>query len=153
MEANAEQLPFASDTFDVVLVNCLIRHLARPDVVCTEIRPVLTPGGRFIFAAPIEQFGFGPFIEALTTHHTMGVLAHAPFPSQATQQDYEHLVNAAGFARCDVAVHQLTLRLADLEPILQTGWAMWDLEGVMHSERFSIRLWDGYDSIAEPLPE
>jgi len=139
VEANAEQLPFASDTFDVVLVNCLIRHLAHPDVVCTEIRRVLTPGGRFVFADPIEQFGFGPFLEALTRHHTMGAIAHAPFPDEATQQDYEHLVNAAGFARCDVAVHQLTLRLADLEPILQTGWAMWDLAALPEDTQAKIR--------------
>lgn len=138
VEANAEQLPFASDTFDVVVVNCVIRHFAHPTVVCTEIRRVLKPGGRFVFADPIEQFGFGAFIEALTRHHTMGVLAHAPFPFEATQQDYENLVNDAGFERYDVAVRQLILRLADLEPILQTGWAMWDLSALPEDTQAKI---------------
>jgi SAM-dependent methyltransferase len=139
VEANAEQLPFASDTFDVVLVNFSIHHFARPDVVCTEIRRVLKPGGRFVFAGPIEQFGFGAFIEGLTRHHTMAVLAHGPLYLEATQQDYENLVNAAGFARYDVAVRQLTLRLADLDPLLQTGWEMCELSALPADTQAKIR--------------
>src|SRR5215207_5098427 len=126
VEANAEQLPFADDTFDVVLVNFSIHHFARPDVVCTEIRRVLTPGGRFVFAGPIEQFGFGAFIEGLTTHHTMEVPAHGPLYLEATREDFENLVKDAGFARYDVPVRQLTF-LPSLEPLLQTGWEMSEL--------------------------
>ena len=72
VEANAEQLPFADDAFDVVLANFVIHHVARPDVVSAEIRRVLKPGGRFVFAGPTGEFGgFETFIEGLTTHHTL----------------------------------------------------------------------------------
>src|SRR3712207_4840550 len=108
VEANAEQLPFADDAFDVVLANFVIHHFARPDVVCIEIRRVLKPGGRFVFAGPIESFGFGSFIEGLTAHHTMEALAHGPLYLGATREDYETLVKDAGFASHDVAVRQLT---------------------------------------------
>ena len=139
VEANAEQLPFADDAFDVVLVNFSIHHFARPDVVCTEIRRVLTPGGRFVFAGPIEQFGFGAFIEGLTTHHSMEVLAHGPLYLEATQNDYENLVKDAGFASYDVGVRQLTLHLPSLEPLLQTGSEMCELSELPQDTQNKIR--------------
>jgi SAM-dependent methyltransferase len=138
-EANAEQLPFADDAFDVVLINFVIHHFARPDVVCTEIRRVLKPGGRFVFAGPIEQFGFGAFIEGLATHHTMAVLAHGPLYLEATREDYENLVKDAGFASYDVAVHQLTLHLPSLEPLLQTGWEMCELSELPQDTQNKIK--------------
>ena len=139
VEANAEQLPFADDAFDVVLVNFSIHHFARPDVVCTEIRRVLTPGGRFVFAGPIEQFGFGAFIAGLTTHHMMAVLAHGPLYLDATREDYETLVKDAGFARYDVAVRQVTLHVPSLEPVLQTGWDMCELSELPQDTQHTIR--------------
>ena len=139
IEANAEQLPFADDSFDVVLINFVIHHFALPDVVCTEIRRVLKPGGRFVFAGPIEQFGFGAFIEGLTTHHSMEVLAHGPLYLEATQNDYENLVKDAGFASYDVGVRQLTLHLPSLEPLLQTGSEMCELSELPQDTQNKIR--------------
>jgi SAM-dependent methyltransferase len=139
VEANAEQLPFADDTFDAVLINFAIHHFARPDAVFTEIRRVLAPGGRFVFAGPIEQFGFGAFIAGLTAHHTMEVLAHGPLYLEATREDYENLVKEAGFASYEVAVHQLTLRVPSLEPVLQTGWAMCQLAELPQETQNKIR--------------
>jgi SAM-dependent methyltransferase len=139
VEANAEQLPFADAAFDVVLANFVIHHFARPDLVCSEIRRVLTPGGRFVFAGPIEQFGFGAFIEGLTAHHTMAVLAHGPLYLEATREDYETLVKDAGFASYDVAIRQLTLHLPSLEPVLQTGWEMCELAELPQDTQDKIR--------------
>jgi ubiquinone/menaquinone biosynthesis C-methylase UbiE len=139
VEANAEQLPFADDAFDVVLANFVIHHFARPDVVFTEIRRVLTPGGRFVFAGPIEPYEFMAFIEGLTAHHTMEALAHGPLYLEATREDYENLVKDAGFASYDVAVHQLTLRLPSLEPLLQTGWEMCELSELPEDTQNKIR--------------
>ena len=51
-----EQLPFDTETFDAALVNFAIHHFARPEVACAEIRRVRKPGGRFVFASPIQQF-------------------------------------------------------------------------------------------------
>ena len=51
-----EQLPFDAEAFDAALVNIAIHHFARPEVACAEIRRVLKPGGRFVFASPIQQF-------------------------------------------------------------------------------------------------
>jgi ubiquinone/menaquinone biosynthesis C-methylase UbiE len=139
VEANAEQLPFADDAFDVVLANFVIHHFARPDVVCTEIRRVLTPGGRFVFAGPIEPLEFMAFIEGLTAHHTMEALAHGPLYLEATREDYENLIKDAGFASYDVVVRQLTLHLPNLEPVLQTGWEMCELSDLPQDTQDKIR--------------
>ena len=138
-EANAEHLPFDADTFDVVLVNFAIHHFARPEKACTEIRRVLKPGGRFVFAGPIEQCAFGAFIEGLTAHHTMDDLPHGPIYLGATQADYENLVKEAGFHDYDVSIRQLTLHLETLDPLLQTGWEMCELSKLPQATQDKIR--------------
>jgi SAM-dependent methyltransferase len=47
-----EALPFSADSFDLVIGMWVLEHLARPDVVFSEIGRVLVPGGRFIFLTP-----------------------------------------------------------------------------------------------------
>lgn len=137
--ADAEQLPFDTHTFDVVLVNFSIHHFARPAKACAEIRRVLKPGGRFVFAGPIEQFGFGAFIEGLTAHHTMDELPHGPIYLGATQEDYERLLNEAGFHDYDVSIRQLTLHLETLDPLIQTGWEMCELSKLPQATQDMIR--------------
>jgi SAM-dependent methyltransferase len=138
-EANAEKLPFDADTFDVVLINFSIHHFARPEKACAEIRRVLKPGGRFVFAGPIEQFGFGAFIEGLTAHHTMDDLPHGPICLGATQQDYENLMREAGFGDYDLNIRQLRLRLENLDPLIQTGWEMCELSRLPQATQAKIR--------------
>ena len=79
------------------------------------------------------------FIEGLTAHHTMAVLAHGPLYLEATREDYETLVKDAGFASYDVAVRQLTLHLPSLEPVLQTGWEMCELAELPQDTQDKIR--------------
>jgi SAM-dependent methyltransferase len=47
--ANAEALPFADDTFDVVYAHGVVQYTARPDRLVEECRRVLKPGGEAIF--------------------------------------------------------------------------------------------------------
>ena len=138
-EADVERLPFDDDTFDVVLVNFAIHHFARPERACTEIRRVLKPGGRFIFAGPIEQFGFGAFIAGLTAHHTMDELPHGPIYLEATGGDYEDLVRGAGFSNYNVNVRQLTLHLENLDRLFQVGWEMCQLSRLPSTTQEKIR--------------
>ena len=138
-EANAEKLPFNDDTFDAALVNFVIHHLARPEKACAEIHRVLKPGGRFVFAGPIEQFGFGAFIEGLTAHHTMDDLPHGPIYLEATQADYENLMKEAGFSEFDVNVHQITLHLENLDPLLKAGWEICELSRTPRETQDKIR--------------
>lgn len=45
---NAEQLPFADDTFDLVYSWGVIHHSEKPEEIIAEIRRVLKPGGMFV---------------------------------------------------------------------------------------------------------
>jgi SAM-dependent methyltransferase len=47
-QANAEKLPFADATFDIVYSWGVIHHAERPDVILGEVLRVLRPGGRFV---------------------------------------------------------------------------------------------------------
>lgn len=92
-----------------------------------------------MFAGPIEQFGFGAFIEGLTAHHTMEELPHGPIYLGATQADYENLMQEAGFDDYDVGVRQLTLHLENLDPLLRVGWEMCQLSKLPPAKQGKIR--------------
>lgn len=49
-EANTEALPFADDSFDVVVANHMLYHVPHLDTALAEIRRVLKPHGRFLAA-------------------------------------------------------------------------------------------------------
>lgn len=68
LQGSADELSLDGDTFDVALINFSIHHFARPSMAIAEVRRVLKPGGRLVFAGPIEQGGFGAFIAGLTAH-------------------------------------------------------------------------------------
>jgi len=129
-EAHVEQLPFDADTFDAVLVNFAIHHFARPEMACAEIRRVLKLGGRFVFAAPIKQYGFGAFIEGINAHHTLDDLPHGPIYLDVDQAVYETLLRNSGFTEFETNVRELPLHLESLEPLLVAGWAICNLSGL-----------------------
>ena len=50
--AEAERLPFAPASFDLVVMAWVLEHLPRPASAFLEIRRVLAPGGRVVFVTP-----------------------------------------------------------------------------------------------------
>lgn len=50
--ADAERLPFARASFDLVVMAWVLEHLPRPVAAFREIRRVLAPGGRVVFVTP-----------------------------------------------------------------------------------------------------
>ena len=64
---NAESLPFADCTFDLVFSDNVLEHLDRPLLVFEEVKRVLKPGGRFIFKTP-NKYHYMPLSARLTPH-------------------------------------------------------------------------------------
>ncbi|HAL49338.1 MAG: class I SAM-dependent methyltransferase [SAR202 cluster bacterium] len=140
-EAHAERLPFDAGTFDAVLVNFVFHHFARPEAVCAEIHRVLKPNGRLVFAGPSAQTGgFGGFLDALTTYHTIrDERPHGPISTQATEADFDDLLQETEFGDCDVNAHELTLHLENLDPVIETGWEMFELSKLPQQTQDKIR--------------
>jgi len=55
--ADAESLPFAQDTFDLVLGHAVLHHLPNLSRALVEFRRVLRPGGRIAFAGEPSRAG------------------------------------------------------------------------------------------------
>ncbi len=67
-EGDAEALPFEDSSFDAVVMNFGMLHLARPDTAIAEARRVLRPGGRYAFtvwAPPEKAVAFRMILRAI----------------------------------------------------------------------------------------
>jgi ubiquinone/menaquinone biosynthesis C-methylase UbiE len=66
--ASAEALPFPDDSFDAVVGNFALLHLARPELAAAEFSRVLMPGGRLaltVWDIPEHARLFGVFLDAV----------------------------------------------------------------------------------------
>lgn len=75
-EGDAEELPFASSSFDAVVISFGLLHLGRPERALAEAHRVLRPGGRVgftVWAGPEEAIGFGIVLAAVRDHGKMDV--------------------------------------------------------------------------------
>lgn len=66
--ADVENLPFADASFDAVIGNMILNHLARPEVGAGEIARVLAPGGRValtVWDSPERARFIGVFLDAV----------------------------------------------------------------------------------------
>jgi len=71
VEGDAERLEFKFESFDGVVMNFGVLHLAHPEKAFAEVRRVLRRGGRFgfsIWAKPDENPGARIVAEAVETH-------------------------------------------------------------------------------------
>src|ERR1700749_4979398 len=55
--ADAESLPFADASFDLVLGHAVLHHLPDLERAFAEFHRVLRPGGRIVFAGEPSRFG------------------------------------------------------------------------------------------------
>jgi SAM-dependent methyltransferase len=103
IEANAQDLPFADKTFDIVVSNLGICHVPDQPLALRQVRRVLRPGGRFamtVWCGPPVGPAYGTLYDAIKTHGAPGVAA-PPGPDFhwfANQAVAEHLLSEAGFS-------------------------------------------------------
>lgn len=124
-QADAEQLPFGVDSFDAVVANFVVHHLARPEIVFPEIYRVLKPGGRFAFAvwgAPEEQSSIGAFFGAVMAHHDLEELPHGPLFGITELSVYEPMLSQADLEDCELSIHEVAWKADSLDPILKGFW-------------------------------
>jgi SAM-dependent methyltransferase len=124
-QADAEQLPFEANSFDAVIANFVVHHLARPEMVFREVHKVLKPGGRFAFAVwgvPEEQSSIGAFFGAVMAHHDLEELPHGPLFGVTERSVYEPLLTQAALGDFQLSIHQVTWKTDSLDPVLKGFW-------------------------------
>jgi SAM-dependent methyltransferase len=110
--ANAEALPFAAETFDAVVGNFMILHVARPEHAVDEFARVLRPRGRLALTAwdlPERNRLLGVFLQAISAAGatpSSDIPAGPPFFRFSDDGEFSRLLSGAGFA--DVTVDTVT---------------------------------------------
>ena len=121
-EGDAEALPFEDVSFDAVIMNFGLLHLARPDTAIAEARRVLRPGGRYAFtvwAAPEHAVGFGMVLKAVETFGRTGVglPEGPPFFRFSDATECRRVIEHAGFEAIAVRTLPLTWTLASPDAV------------------------------------
>jgi SAM-dependent methyltransferase len=109
---DAEALPFDDGSFDAVVMNFGMLHLARPDTAIAEAHRVLRRGGRYAFtvwAAPEQAVGFGMVLNAIDRHgrRDVGLPDGPPFFRFSSDAECRRTLESAGFR--DVSVRLVPL--------------------------------------------
>jgi ubiquinone/menaquinone biosynthesis C-methylase UbiE len=101
-EGDAENLSFPDQSFDAVVMNFGMLHLARPEKAMSEAYRVLRPQGRFAFTVwdtPDEAIGFGIVLNAIRKYGDMDVPIPPgpPFFRFSDPAESTRALNDAGF--------------------------------------------------------
>jgi SAM-dependent methyltransferase len=138
--ADAESLPFADGSFDLVLGHAVLHHL--PDLECAfaEFHRVLRPGGRIVFAG--EPSHFGDRLAAIPKRSANAVAplwrralgaASAPPPADPSSVDHhdhdlERFVDIHAFTPGDLVRHARDAGFTDIHvrgEELVANWFGW----------------------------
>jgi ubiquinone/menaquinone biosynthesis C-methylase UbiE len=107
-QGDAEDLAFSEATFDALVCNFGLLHLARPERALAEFHRVLAPGSRIAFTVwdkPDRAVGHGIVIQAIQAHGDL----HVPIPPGppffrfSDPEESKQTLTAAGFVAVDVA--------------------------------------------------
>jgi SAM-dependent methyltransferase len=104
---DAEALSFPDSSFDAVVMNFGILHLARPERAMSEAARVLKPGGRFAFTAwakPEEAVGFGMILNAIQSHGNMDAQLPQgpPFFRFSDRAECDRTLRESGFSGVNI---------------------------------------------------
>jgi SAM-dependent methyltransferase len=107
LEGDAEAISFPDRSFDAVVMNFGMLHLARPERAMNQAARVLKPGGRFAFTVwtkPEEAVGFGIILKAINSHGSPQIQLPEgpPFFRFSDPAECDRTLREAGFLNVSV---------------------------------------------------
>lgn len=134
--ADAEQLPFADESFDLVLGHAILHHIPDLPRAFSEFARVLAPGGTVLFAGEPSRYGdrLARVPKRLAT--SLAPLWRAAMRAEAAAAEHEHEPDAAlesvvdvhAFAPAELARAARSAGLADVRVVgeeLLANWFGW----------------------------
>jgi ubiquinone/menaquinone biosynthesis C-methylase UbiE len=123
-EGDAEDLDFDDYSFDAVVMNFGLLHLARPERALAEVHRVLRAGGRFAFtvwAPPEEAIGFGIVLRAVERHGRLDVELPPgpPFFRFSEREECVRVLHEMGFTEPRAMQVPLTWRLQSADDLFE----------------------------------
>jgi SAM-dependent methyltransferase len=123
-EGDADALPFDAGSFDAVVMNFGLLHLAHPDAALAEAHRVLRAGGRYaltVWASPDRTVGFGLALRAVEEFGKKDVPLPdgPPFFRFSDAAEMRRTLEQAGFADIKVQELPLTWRLTSPDAVFE----------------------------------
>jgi SAM-dependent methyltransferase len=118
LKADAERLPFDSNSFDAVVANFLILHVGRPEQIATELIRVLRPRGKLALTAwdgPQRARVFGVLVDAVAeagAEAPTDIPPGPPFFRFSDDGEFGRLLSDAGLTEVGVRTVRFTHRVA-----------------------------------------
>ena len=125
-EGDAQNLPFTGDTFERVLANFALLHVAEPERACTEVCRVLKSRGRFAFTtwARKEENPFVQLVDdAIQAHADLEVdlPSGPPYYLFEGEEEFRRALTRAGFdgASMRFQLHRIEWQVPDARFIFE----------------------------------
>jgi ubiquinone/menaquinone biosynthesis C-methylase UbiE len=127
-QGDAQSLPFQDATFDRVVANFALLHLANPARACAEAARVLKPGGRFAFTtwAKISENPFVKLVDDAIRAHANLDVDLPPGPPHylfESEEEFRKALERAGFDGAS-----MTFKLHRIEWNVPTARFVFDAE-------------------------
>jgi ubiquinone/menaquinone biosynthesis C-methylase UbiE len=126
-EGDAESLHLEDRTFDAVVMNLGLHHIARPERAIAEAARVLRPGGRLAFtvwASPTDSIAHRIIFEAVKVHGCLDVVPEGPPMFRFSDaQECQHVCAAAGLSDVTVRTLQLVWDVPAAHGLIEAGQA------------------------------
>jgi len=139
--ADAENVPYEDDEFDVVVSNYTAHHFARPQTVFVEANRVLKPGGRLVVIMPIqaEQKCFGAVFASAREEIPPEDVPGGPLLDVSDPREVGDMIEAAGFTAVVADKRVKPTRLDAIDLLLKTGWTILGLDDFPQDVQERIR--------------